>query len=71
MTINEKLKIVRQLLEECEAEATENTEVTMRIHKKTLTRVQINTIKILANRILYKMYPECFNDEQNEKENAQ
>ena len=66
MTISEKLKVVRMLLEECEAEAAEHESKVMRIHDKTMIRVQVNTIRILANHVLYKSFPECF-EENNKK----
>ena len=61
MTAHEKLVIVRQLL--CEVRD-EKPEIGFG-DEKTILACHVNTIRAIANQILYGYYPELFDEKEN------
>jgi len=61
MTAHEKLVIVRQLL--CEVR-NEKPEIGFGGEDKTILACHINTIRAIANQVLYAYYPEIFDEKE-------
>ena len=61
MTAHEKLVIVRQLL--CEVR-NEKPEIGFGSEDKTILACHINTIRAIANQVLYAYYPEIFDEKE-------